>query len=77
MDEPSEGLSQTVIKKVEGICRRLSDQGIAILLVEQNLDMAANLADRVYVFLNGRIALEETGKNFRADRSNISSYLGI
>ena len=77
MDEPSEGLSQSVIKKVEQVCRRLSSEGIAILLVEQNLDMAANLADRVYVFLNGTIVLEEDGNAFRTDRTQIGSYLGV
>ncbi len=77
MDEPSEGLSQNVIKKVEQVCDRLSKQGIAILLVEQNLNMAANLADRVYVFLNGMIALEEQGDDFRTDRTRVGSYLGV
>lgn len=77
MDEPSEGLSQAVIERVEGVCQRLTSEGISILLVEQNMDMAQRLADRAYVFLNGRIALEESGPDFRANRERVGAYLGV
>lgn len=77
MDEPSEGLSQTVIQRVEDICRLLLDQGISILLVEQNLDMAKVIAHRAYVFLNGKIALEVSGDDFRKNPQNVGKYLGV
>ncbi|RJQ80931.1 MAG: ABC transporter ATP-binding protein [Desulfobacteraceae bacterium] len=77
MDEPSEGLSQAVIRRIEEICRRLISAGMAILLVEQNLEMAQTLADRAYVFLNGQVALEESGDDFRADREKVGAYLGV
>ncbi len=77
MDEPSEGLSQLVIKRLEDTCRRLISSGMAILLVEQNLEMAQTLADRVYVFLNGQVALEDSGEGFRSDLERIGAYLGV
>ncbi|MEW6265416.1 MAG: ABC transporter ATP-binding protein [Thermodesulfobacteriota bacterium] len=77
MDEPSEGLSQSVIERVEQICRHLIAAGVTILLVEQNLEMAQTLADRAYVFLNGQVALEQTGEDFRKNPERVRSYLGV
>lgn len=77
MDEPSEGLSQQVIQRVGDICRHLLDEGISILLIEQNLDMAKVLAQRAYVFLNGKVALEVTGEDFRAAPREVGMFLGV
>jgi len=77
MDEPSEGLSVLVIQRVEEVCRHLSSRGMAILLVEQNLDMAQSLADRAYVFVNGRIARKLTAENLAADRRLLPQLLGV
>jgi len=77
MDEPSEGLAQIVIKRVEQVCRHLVSEGMAILLVEQNLEMAQGLADRAFIFYNGRIAYEAPGDTFRREREKVGSYLGI
>ncbi len=77
MDEPSEGLSRVVIQRVEQICRHLITSGMAILLVEQNLEMAQVLADRAYIFVNGRIEHEISGEMFKKDREMVGKYLGI
>ena len=77
MDEPSEGLSQKVIARVEEVCLRLVGEGMSVLLVEQNLEMAQKLADRAYVFLNGQVALEESGEDFRLDRDRVAAYLNL
>ena len=77
MDEPSEGLSGMVIKRVEEVCRHFLSQGMAILLVEQNLEMAQSLADRAYFFVNGRIAKETSGDSFRTDQEIVDTYLAI
>jgi len=77
MDEPSEGLSLQVIHRVETICRHLLEEGISILLVEQNLEMARVLSHRAYVFLNGRLALEILGDDFRMKPHEVGKYLGI
>jgi branched-chain amino acid transport system ATP-binding protein len=77
MDEPSEGLSKTIINRVEHVCRHLIASGMAILLVEQNLDMAKALADRAYIFLNGLVAYEASGDTFRKEMDVVRNYLGI
>lgn len=77
MDEPSEGLAGIVIQRVEQACRHLISRGMAILLVEQNLEMAQALADRAYIFYNGRIAYEAPGQVFREEREKVGGYLGI
>jgi branched-chain amino acid transport system ATP-binding protein len=67
LDEPSEGLSIFVIQRIEKVCRHLRSQGMAILLVEQNLEMARGLADRVYFFNNGQVTHEIDGNPFRSE----------
>jgi branched-chain amino acid transport system ATP-binding protein len=75
LDEPSEGLSIFVIQRIEQVCRHLSSQGMAILLVEQNLEMARALADRAYFFDNGKAAREIGGDTWRDDPTAVSTYL--
>jgi uncharacterized protein (UPF0261 family)/ABC-type branched-subunit amino acid transport system ATPase component len=77
MDEPSEGLSAQVIKRMEEVCRHLSSQGMAILLVEQNLEMARSLARRVYLLLNGRIDRDLSAAALAADPHLLQQLLGV
>jgi len=77
MDEPSEGLSVLVIQRVEEICRHLSSSGMAILLVEQNLEMARSLAHHAYIFVNGRIARDLSGDTLAADHDLLQQMLGV
>ena len=70
LDEPSEGLSIFVIQRIEKVCHHLRSQGIAILLVEQNLEMARGLADRAYFFNNGQVTHEIDGNTFRSEPEN-------
>ena len=77
MDEPSEGLSVAVIQRVEQVCRHLSESGMAILLVEQNIDMAQSLAQRAYVVVNGQIAREVDAATLDADRTILQQSLGV
>jgi uncharacterized protein (UPF0261 family)/ABC-type multidrug transport system ATPase subunit len=77
MDEPSEGLSVLVIQRVEEVCRQLSSSGMAILLVEQNIEMAQSLAQRAYVFVNGRIAREMPAATLAADQKLLQEALGV
>ena len=77
MDEPSEGLSITVIQRVEEVCRHLSTSGMAILLIEQNIEMAQSLAQRAYVFVNGRIARELPAATLAADQNLLIESLGV
>ena len=77
MDEPSEGLSESVIQRVAEVCRHLSSRGIAILLVEQNLEMAISLANRAYIFVNGRIARSLPAASLAADQKLLQQLLGV
>ena len=77
MDEPSEGLSVLVIQRVEEVCRHLSSSGMAILLVEQNIDMAQSLAERAYVVVNGRIDRELSAATLAADQHLLQQSLGV
>jgi uncharacterized protein (UPF0261 family)/ABC-type branched-subunit amino acid transport system ATPase component len=77
MDEPSEGLSALVIQRVEEVCRHLSSRGMAILMIEQNLEMAQSLAHRAYIFVNGRIARDLPAADLAADQHLLQQMLGL
>lgn len=77
MDEPSEGLSVLVIQRVEEVCRHLSGGGMAILLIEQNLEMAQSLAHRAYVFVNGRIARDLPGATLATEQHLLRQLLEV
>jgi uncharacterized protein (UPF0261 family) len=77
MDEPSEGLSVSVIQRVEEVCRHLSTSGMAILLIEQNIEMAQSMAQRAYVFVNGRVARELQAATLAADPNQLIESLGV
>ena len=77
MDEPSEGLSELVIQRVSAVCRHLSSSGMAILLVEQNLEMARSLANRAYVFVNGRVVRSLPAASLAADQHLLQQLLGV
>lgn len=75
LDEPSEGLSIFIIQRIEEVCRHLRSQAMSILLIEQNLEMARVLADRAYLFVNGRVAREIDGETWRDDPAATRTYL--
>ena len=77
MDEPSEGLAPVVIENLVEVLRGLSGEGIAVLLVEQNLGVATAVAEELAVMVTGRIALETTSASLLADESAQRRYLGV
>jgi branched-chain amino acid transport system ATP-binding protein len=77
MDEPSEGLAPTVIEVLIETFRHLEEEGLAILLIEQNLGVATSLADRQLVMIGGRIAAETTAAVLSADADLQRRYLGV
>lgn len=77
MDEPSEGISTMVIDRIIELCHQLTEQGVSILIVEQNLELALRVAQRVYVLVNGRIVHEGAAEDFRLDKESQHQFLGV
>lgn len=76
MDEPSLGLAPLVVKDIFSIIKRLSGEGITILLIEQNANAALHTAHYAYVMETGRITLEGTGEALLQNTSVQEAYLG-
>lgn len=76
MDEPSMGLSPKLVKEIFSIIRKLHEQDITILLVEQNAKMALSIADRAYVLETGRITMEGDAKELLNNEQVREAYLG-
>jgi branched-chain amino acid transport system ATP-binding protein len=77
MDEPSEGLAPIIIQAVWQAIAKLRQQGLSILLVEQNAALALQLVDFVHVISKGRVVYSGTPKQLWADDTVKSRYLGI
>jgi branched-chain amino acid transport system ATP-binding protein len=77
MDEPSQGLAPLLVTELFGIISKINEEGISILLVEQNAQRALRLAHRAYVLENGRITREGLGKELLGDPYIRSAYLGM
>jgi branched-chain amino acid transport system ATP-binding protein len=77
MDEPSEGLAPIVIRGVWDAIARLKQEGLSILLVEQNASLALKLVDYVHVISKGRVVYSALPQELQANDEIKSSYLGI
>jgi branched-chain amino acid transport system ATP-binding protein len=77
MDEPSEGLAPAVIESLSAALRSLEEEGLQILLIEQNLGVATSIADRQLIMVGGEIATETTAKHLAADSEMQRRYLGV
>ncbi|HWP49979.1 MAG TPA: ABC transporter ATP-binding protein [Candidatus Limnocylindrales bacterium] len=76
MDEPSMGLSPLFVEKVFETIQEINRQGITILLVEQNANMALSIAHRGYVLQNGEMILHDTAENLLKSEAVRKAYLG-
>ena len=77
LDEPSQGLAPLIVNAVMRTIEKLKSEGVSMLLVEQNAEMALQLADRVYVIDHGTVVFEGTPGALRADRKVTTTYLGV
>jgi branched-chain amino acid transport system ATP-binding protein len=77
LDEPSEGLAPNLVDSVIEVLAELRREGLAILLVEQNLHAAVALADRVHIMEKGRMVYGATTDEFRRDPETARSLLGV
>ena len=76
MDEPSLGLAPLVVKGIFDIIKQINRQGVTILLIEQNANMALHTADTAYVLETGRLTLNGTGHELLNDEAVKKAYLG-
>jgi branched-chain amino acid transport system ATP-binding protein len=77
LDEPSLGLSPLLVEEMFALIRRLHGQGLAIMLVEQNVAQSLDVADRAYVLENGRFAISGAAASVREDPELKRAYLGL
>jgi branched-chain amino acid transport system ATP-binding protein len=77
MDEPSEGLAPAIVEMLVETLKTLSAEGLAILLVEQNLGVATSIAERQLIMVGGEIATETTAATLVADPELQRRYLGV
>ncbi|MEN5129280.1 ABC transporter ATP-binding protein [Pseudomonas alloputida] len=77
LDEPTEGLAPVIVDELVKILRRIKDEGLSILLVEQNLMVCDALADRHYVLEQGRVAYQGSAAQFREDPNIKNRYLAL
>lgn len=76
LDEPSMGLAPIMVEKILDTLVRLKEEGLTILLIEQNAQAALKIADRGYVLETGKIVLEGTGGDLLSDVEVKRAYLG-
>jgi branched-chain amino acid transport system ATP-binding protein len=77
MDEPSEGLAPVIVDHLLEALKRLSAEGIGMLVIEQKLSVAASLVDHILIMVKGRIALETSSSALLADEDAQRRHLGV
>jgi branched-chain amino acid transport system ATP-binding protein len=76
-DEPSLGLAPILVQEIFRIVRKINEEGVTVLLVEQNVRQTLSMCHRAYVLENGRVILEGTGEALMANEHVREAYLGI
>jgi len=77
LDEPSAGLAPLVVAQVFDLVRRIREDGLTVLIVEQNVAQVLRVVDRAYVLETGRVAAEGSARSLAADPVIRRSYLGV
>ena len=77
IDEPSSGLAPLLVDEIFHTIQGLRDQGIAIFLIEQNVQQTLEIADRAYVLENGRVTLAGESKQLLQEELIRKAYLGL
>jgi len=77
-DEPSQGLAPLVVRELAGVITRLRDEGVSVLLVEQNLKLAEVVADDVFIMVKGRVVYEAPIARFKEEEEDVKTrYLAL
>jgi branched-chain amino acid transport system ATP-binding protein len=77
LDEPSQGLAPRIVQDVMRVVRRLKEESVGVLLVEQNVETALEVADRAYVLDRGRLAWSGAAAELRTDGALRRRLLGV
>jgi len=77
LDEPFEGLAPVIVQDLLAVCRRLAEAGQTVVVVEQNIQAALTLADRVYILNNGQIVEQLTKQAVKSQPEILHRYLGV
>ncbi len=77
LDEPSLGLAPKIVKKVMKVVSEIRDEGVTVLLVEQNAKMSLEISDRGYVLETGKVVLEGTSEELLRNEHVRKAYLGL
>lgn len=77
LDEPSEGLAPVIVQRIGEIIREVKANGVAILLVEQNVKFASTVADRHYLLAQGRVVEQLDNADFQVRESELLEHLGM
>jgi branched-chain amino acid transport system ATP-binding protein len=77
LDEPTEGLAPVIVQQIGRTIQKLKQEGLTLLLVEQNFRFAHTVADRHYVMENGRVVDMIANTELEANMGKIHEYLGV
>jgi branched-chain amino acid transport system ATP-binding protein len=77
LDEPSEGLAPVIVQRIGEIIRQIKAQGVAVLLVEQNVAFASTVADRHFLLAQGKVVESLDNDAFQARTTELLEYLGM
>ncbi len=77
LDEPVEGLAPVIVEEIVAQIKKIREAGISILLVEQNLEVCTQLADRHYILEQGRVVFSGSNDEFKTDTAIKDRYLGV
>ena len=77
LDEPTEGLAPYIVRQIESIIEDLNDQGITVLVVEQNIPVALGVSDYTYILEHGHIVHEGKAADVREDEEVLDKHLGV
>ena len=77
LDEPSLGLAPKLVDQIGELITEISKQGVSVLLVEQNANMALNVSDHAYIMENGNIVMDKSSIELKEDEDVKEFYLGL
>lgn len=77
LDEPSLGLAPNIVLQIFNLIKSINKQGVTILLIEQNANMALSISDRAYVLENGKVTMSGNAKEIASDDRVRKAYLGL